>query len=143
VPPLRARGPDIRLLATRFIEQFGRRYGKPETSFTQAALQALDSHTWPGNVRELRNFIEQAVLLAQDAEIDAADLLLPKAARLATGPFAQSAADGLELAPMERDLILQALEKTSWNATQAAKILGISRDTLRYRMEKHRLARET
>ena len=142
VPPLRARGSDIELLAHRFLEQFGRRYGKPALAFAPGAFAALKAYSWPGNVRELRNIIEQTVLLAQNETIDAADLSLPQLAPPAAKHAALNVSDGVELASVERDLIRQALEKTGWNITQAARMLGISRDTLRYRIERHRLTRE-
>jgi two-component system, NtrC family, response regulator AtoC len=142
VPPLRSRGADIQLLATRFIEQFGRRYGKPQLAFTPAALEALGTHTWPGNVRELRNFIEQAVLLAQHDRIDVDDLSLPRTLAPMEPALLADAPDGIELASVEHGLIRRALERSEWNITQAARLLGISRDTLRYRMERHRISRE-
>ncbi len=142
VPPLRARGEDVLLLANRFLGEFARRYGKAGLAFTPAALDRLTRHDWPGNVRELRNLIEQAVLLARGAAIDYCDLGLPAletGARAAPEPEAPQ--ETLELAQVERDLLRQALERTGWNVTRAARILGITRDTLRYRIEKHGLAR--
>jgi len=141
VPPLRARGDDIRLLATRFIAQFARRYGKPGMSFTVAALDALVTYRWPGNVRELRNFVEQTVLLAQHDWIDAADLSLPQLPPEPTQTLLADSAGGIELASVENDLIRRALDRAGWNITQAARLLGISRDTLRYRMERHGITR--
>lgn len=141
---LRERGADSRLLAAHFLEQFGRRYGKPALAFTAAAQAALCAHDWPGNVRELRNTIEQAVLTARDEGIDAEDLLLPKAQE-ACRPFAPhgaaSASEVIPLASMECELITQGLHKSGWNVTRAAGLLGISRDTLRYRMERYQLLR--
>jgi DNA-binding NtrC family response regulator len=141
VPPLRSRGADIELLAERFLAQLGRRYGRPAMTFTPAALVALKGYRWPGNVRELRNFIEQTVLLAQRDTIDATDLSLPQPVPQMREP-GLAVTSGIELASVELDLIRQALEKTAWNITQAAQLLGISRDTLRYRIEKHRLVRD-
>ena len=144
VPALRERGADIGLLAAHFLEQFGRRYGKPALALTAAAQAALCAHDWPGNVRELRNTIEQAVLTARDEGIDAEDLLLPKAQE-ACRPFAPHGAVSecavIPLASMERELITQGLHKSGWNITRAAGLLGISRDTLRYRMERYQLLR--
>ena len=143
IPPLRARAGDVALLAVRFLEQLGHRYGKPPLAFTAGATEALQKHDWPGNVRELRNVIEQTVLLSTEPLIDVQALSLPKPAafRLTkdSGPIALG---DMELASAEIDLIRRALEKTAWNITRAAVMLGISRDTLRYRMEKHRLQRE-
>jgi two-component system, NtrC family, response regulator AtoC len=142
VPPLRARGADIILLANRFLEEFAKRYGKSGISFTPAALDRLTRHDWPGNVRELRNLIEQSVMLARSASIDYSDLGLPAVETCArAAPEAEAPQETLELAQVERDLLRQALERTGWNVTQAARILGITRDTLRYRIEKHGLAR--
>jgi len=140
VPPLRARTGDARLLAQRFLAQFAKRYGKGDLAFTPAALAAIDRHGWPGNVRELRNLAEQCVLLARAPHIDVDDLgLLPVAAEV---PAAGAAGlETLDLPQIERATVLQALERTDWNVTQAARVLGISRDTLRYRIEKHGLAR--
>jgi two-component system, NtrC family, response regulator AtoC len=142
VPPLRARGADILLLANRFLEEFARRYGKPGLAFTPAALDRLTRHDWPGNVRELRNLIEQAVLLARGTSIDYSDLGLPAVETCAAAaPEVEAPQETLELAQVERDLLRQALERTGWNVTRAARILGITRDTLRYRIDKHGLAR--
>jgi transcriptional regulator with PAS, ATPase and Fis domain len=142
VPPLRERGTDIGLLANRFLDQFARRYGKAALKFTPAAIAALSAYSWPGNVRELRNIVEQTVLIVQHDTIDATDLSLPQITPPAAIETAPTLAEGIELATVELDLIRQALEKTGWNITQAARMLGISRDTLRYRMEKHRLTRD-
>jgi DNA-binding NtrC family response regulator len=142
VPPLRARGTDIILLANRFLEEVGRRYGKPALTFTAAALDALTRHDWPGNVRELRNVIEQIVLLARHDTVDYADLGLPApSAGMCAPPEGEPPQETLELAQVERDLVRQALERTGWNVTRAARILGITRDTLRYRIDKHGLTR--
>jgi len=140
VPPLRVRGDDICMLARRFVDQCARRYAKPPLELSPAALDTLARYDWPGNVRELRNVIEQAVLLARASTIDAADLSLSVAsaqpARPSTAPGAS-----LDLAQVERELVREALERSEWNVTQAARLLGVSRDTLRYRMEKHGLMR--
>ncbi len=143
VPPLRTRGADISLLAVRFLEQLGRRYGRPSMAFTPTAMDAIRAYHWPGNVRELRNFIEQTVLIAPNETVQVGELSLPLARPMATdGGAPVSANGGNELASAELDLIRQALDKTNWNITQAALMLGVSRDTLRYRVEKHGLRRE-
>jgi two-component system, NtrC family, response regulator AtoC len=142
IPPLRERSEDIPLLAQHFLALHCRRYGKRSARLSASAEQALADHPWPGNVRELRNIIEQAVLLCE------ADLVQPEHLCLSTtsmhAPLPASAspgfpAEGVDLASVERQLLLQALERTSWNVTGAARLLGISRDTLRYRMEKFAL----
>lgn len=141
IPPLRARVGDARLLADHFLVQFARRYGKAGLAYTEEAYRAIEKHGWPGNVRELRNMVEQCVLLARSNVVDVDDLGLSAIA------FDQASEDGLprsetlELPQIERAAVLQALERTDWNVTQAARVLGISRDTLRYRIEKHGLSR--
>jgi two-component system response regulator AtoC len=140
VPPLRERTGDARLLGQMFLDRFAKRYNKSGLSFTSAALEAFDRHAWPGNIRELRNLVEQSVLLARTPELDIEDL------GLVLADPRDSAADldanaNLDLPKLERAAVVQALERTNWNITQAARMLGISRDTLRYRIEKHRLGR--
>ncbi len=138
-PPLRTLGDDIIPLARHFLQLHGARYGKPGLMFSDAALDALRSYRWPGNVRELRNVMEQVVVLAHGAIVDAADFDLQRddhAAAPTTG--AQSTA-GLNLGDAERQLLAKALEEAHWNITRAARLLGVSRDTLRYRIEKYRL----
>jgi DNA-binding NtrC family response regulator len=147
VPPLRERGPDILLLARHFVQTHCRRYGKTLRRFSTAAEAALLRYAWPGNVRELRNVMEQTVLLSQDEVITPEQfLLLPG---LAPTPLAAPTEpsrfllppQGVCLEELERDLVQQALDRTAGNVTHAAKLLGLSRDTLRYRMEKfHRKA---
>jgi len=147
VPPLRARSGDAELLAKHFLALHARRYGRPNARFTERALERIRSYSWPGNVRELRNAIEQAVLTTT-GEIDEMHLGI----RDIPEPFAAPAAapagrDGGGAMPQagkldetERSLIAQALNEARGNVTQAARLLGISRDTLRYRIEKHGLA---
>lgn len=109
-----------------------------------AALEAIAAYHWPGNVRELRNVMEQAVLIAPNETVQLGDLSLPQAMPLARDTRARLGANGNnELASAELDLIRQALDHTGWNITQAAQMLGVSRDTLRYRVEKHGLKRES
>jgi two-component system, NtrC family, response regulator AtoC len=139
VPPLRARAGDAKLLAEAFLGQFSKRYNKPGLRFSPEAIDLINKYAWPGNVRELRNVVEQTVLLARTVELDVEDLGLNISDTVYELP--PSAEQNLELPQMERAAVLQALERTDWNVTQAARVLGISRDTLRYRIEKHGLAR--
>jgi two-component system, NtrC family, response regulator AtoC len=149
--PLRERGSDILLLARHFLAQQARRYGKGELRFSAEAEKALLKHHWPGNVRELRNLVEQTVLLASEPEIQASqmafhglqDVASVTAAQPSQPSSSSPSAPGLKLDEAEHHLILQALETAAWNVTKAAQLLGISRDTLRYRMEKHGLVRES
>jgi len=151
VPPLRARGSDILLLARYFLSLHGRRYGKPGLHFGPDAERVLMGYYWPGNVRELRNMLEQTVLLATREEIAPDQLALCPV--LAPGsdperdcrPADQVAAflpkPGVSLTEAERRLVANTLERTGWNVTRAAKLLGITRDMMRYRIEKLGLVR--
>jgi two-component system, NtrC family, response regulator AtoC len=136
IPPLRERGDDVLLLAKSFIAQQTQRYSKPNLHLNEAASQALCAHDWPGNVRELRNVIERAVLLCRTHILQATDLGLT----LDISPVAASPSSGnTSLEMIERQHLIRALEDSQWNVTRAARALDISRDTLRYRIEKHGL----
>jgi DNA-binding NtrC family response regulator len=143
-PPLRDRGEDILLLARHFLRISSARYGKRDLAFTPRAEQLLLAYTWPGNVRELRNAIEQSVLLTHGESVDAAQLAFCEtlgdmdSGAGAEGCFALPVS-GLDLEEVERDLVTQALARTSGNVTQSARLLGISRDALRYRIDKFKL----
>lgn len=149
LPPLRERGEDIALLTQAFLVNLGRRYGRAGLRLTPVAEQALRRYTWPGNVRELRNSIEHAVLLADEGVIDLGHLALcpallpmPSHDDPTLFPDPDFPEEGIDLEKLEQRLIVQALRKTGWNVTRAAKLLSLSRDTLRYRMEKYRLSAE-
>ncbi len=147
VPPLRERGNDILLLAEHFLAVHGKRYGKHKMRFSHATEEALLRYSWPGNVRELRNSLEQTVLLAQDHVIEPGQLVLsPQLAQRSEPGLPTTYTDqvpllagGVNLAALEHRVVVQALEKTGGNVTKAAKLLGLSRDTLRYRLEKYQL----
>ena len=111
---------------------------------TEAAAKLLMSHDWPGNVRELRNAIERAMILEEGASITAASLPIAISRPDGTMPAGNAIgmaipADGLSLEDNERSLLVRALEKTDGNQTQAARLLRITRDTLRYKMKKFNL----
>ena len=151
LPPLRTRGDDIRMLAEHVLHLQATRYGKPKLIFTTAAMQLLLSYAWPGNVRELRNVIEQSVIMSHGDAIDVGDLSFHRTiVEESTEPVAApqwmltqpTPTDlGFNLPDLERRLVNDALRQTAWNVTKAAKLLGLSRDTLRYRMEKFNLSR--
>ncbi len=144
LPPLRAREDDVILLAEHFLADHRRRYGRPNLRIDPTAEAALRQHPWAGNVRELRNTMEQAALLTVGDHIRAADLNLREPPWLAAEPGGPGAAPepGATLASIERDLIVNALNRMGGNVTMAAQELGITRDTMRYRMEKHKLRRD-
>ena len=145
VPALRERGDDILELARHFLLVQCRRYGKPLLQLSNEAAARLLCYLWPGNVRELRNVVEQIVLLAPQKIITAEQLpLLPGFGRdlYATTPEPGRFVlppHGVNLTEVERDLVQQALERTDGNVTQAARLLGLSRDTMRYRLEKYKI----
>lgn len=150
MPPLRETGDDILRIAKFYLQSHAKRYGKKELHFSPAAEDALLQHGWPGNVRELRNMLEQTVLLAQDAAIAPEQLAFgsrraqdDSARREVPGQFGPAAArrDPSRLADVEQELVAKTLEKTDWNISKSAKLLGLSRDMLRYRIEKYGFAR--
>lgn len=140
MPPLRERGDDVLLLAQRFVTQTARRYALVEPVIQKDARTALLRYHWPGNVRELKHLIERALLLCQGRDIGPADLGLgtpaerPSAANESSSPIASMTLD-----EAERWMIEHALEKARGNVSQAARRLGVSRMTLRYRIDKHGL----
>ncbi len=144
LPPLRERGADILLLAQHFLQHHAQRYGTTTPTLTTGAAEALMQHRWPGNVRELRNVLEQAVLLHPGAMIEAEHLVLSRSGlSQPTAPVSEArpaVAGDQSLTQIERQALLQALEGNHWNVSRAARALGISRDTLRYRIDKHGLA---
>ncbi len=146
LPALRERGGDILTLARHFLRSHAVRYGKSPPALTVEAEKALMAHPWPGNVRELRNVLEQAVLLGVGAVIDAQHMALPQAVRAtpaasAPGPASQAAPSSpATLVEVERAALVQALDRTGWNVSRAARLLGVTRDTLRYRIDKHGLS---
>lgn len=136
MPPLRERGDDVLLLARHFAQQTARRYGLPHREYSVDAVQSMREYPWPGNVRELKHQISRGVLLSRGDEITAADLALPFVDGIAgQDKAASSAATTLEEA--EKMLILNALKQSGGNVSEAARLLGITRMTIRYRMEKH------
>jgi two-component system response regulator AtoC len=139
IPVLHDRGEDILLLADHYLALHAKRYGREGLMLAPEVRRALLRHRWPGNVRELRNVMEQAVLMAAGPVLESVDLdWLPAAGK---GPPAiPSPVAALNLEQVERETLLKALESCRWNVSQAARILGITRDALRYRIEKHGLS---
>jgi DNA-binding NtrC family response regulator len=130
VPPLRERVADIVPLAEYFLQKHSQ-----AASFSEAAKAALRSHPWPGNIRELQNAIVQAAITAQEYEIQAEDLPpLERSAAMRASPASDFSLDGVE-----RQTILEALEKTAGHHQKAADLLGISRRTLSRKLKLYRL----
>ena len=137
LPPLRERKEDIDLLGKRFLEQFAAQHKLPVACLAKEARQYLQRHAWLGNVRELRNLCERLSILLAGREIGVTNLPLDirSATPLGNVPFNLPEA-GVNLEALERDLLSQALERTQNNKTHAARLLGISRDALNYRLKK-------
>ena len=140
VPPLREREGDIPLLVHHFIDKLARDLGRPIGGIEPDALARLDGYDWPGNIRELRNVIERAVILCRTDRIEVGDLPRELARGQVGTPAWQGSfvlpEGGIDLAALERDLVLQALERSGGNQSEAARLLGIGRYALRYRMDK-------
>lgn len=138
LPPLREREEDLSLLAQHFITEFGREFRKPVVSVDKDVYEKLHSYSWPGNVRELRNVIERAVLLSKGDTLDVSDIVLGHR-DLSISLDAQGftlPSGGIDIRELENSLIRQALARSENNQTKAAKLLHLSRDTFRYRLEK-------
>jgi DNA-binding NtrC family response regulator len=145
LPPLRDRDGDILLLARHFLARSASRYGLPPKVLTPAAEAMLLAYPWPGNVRELAHVAERAVLLHAGDTVEPRHLELAAAVGSASvalgegGVQVDFSAGGIVLEEVERQIILQALKAAGWDRSRAAKLLGISRETLRYRIEKFKL----
>lgn len=139
LPPLRDRGADVVHLAEHFLARACRDYGLPGKTLGADARAALAAHSWPGNVRELGNVMERVALLAEAEQVTAAMLGLP-AGSLAVGATTADDAGDRDADPAtagERQALLDALRVANGNVSRAAARLGISRNTIRYRLEKH------
>jgi len=146
IPPLRERRGDIPLLARHYLERSTRQYGLPPKALASEALEALAAYAWPGNVRELAHVMERAVLLHGDAAVRPEHLGLPAGKERAQvtvkpggGVQVDFSAGSIVLDEVERQLIAEALQAAGWNRARAAQLLGITKETLRYRIERHDL----
>jgi two-component system NtrC family response regulator len=140
LPPLRERRDDIPLL----IRHFTAKHGGGKVAFAPEALAVLREYPWPGNVRELENTVERLLILRNSDVIGAADLPDKIAGRtsLGRGRVVNLPPDGYSLEELEREVVLEALERNAWNQTKAARFLRIPRHTLIYRMEKYSITQE-
>jgi len=147
VPALRERSADIPEIADAILARLARRVGGAAPRVSDDALRMLESYAFPGNVRELENVLERALTLSTGGEISAEHVRLRSAARpttpepaappaAPTATIEAGAALGSHLESIERDAIIKALEKTRYNKTAAAKLLGMSFRALRYRIKK-------
>ncbi|MBX3402143.1 MAG: sigma-54-dependent Fis family transcriptional regulator [Phycisphaeraceae bacterium] len=149
IPALRERGNDAATIAQASLERFCRQFGRPAVSLSDAGRAAVLAHDWPGNVRELVNACQRAAMLCAGSECEPADLGLAPAAQ--TGAGTPPRVGGGELtfdfvggihraADVERELIIQALRFTRGNVSRAARLIGMQRSSLRYRIERYQLA---
>lgn len=141
MPPLRERELDVMLLAQHFAAQTARRYGMANPNFSAEAMKMIQRYSWPGNVRELRHQVSRAVLLCQENHITELDLALPmfQASAPSQGHDYGQANPQTKLDEAEKTLLLQALAESRNNVSEAARKLGITRMTMRYRMDKHHI----
>ncbi len=145
LPPLRERKDDIPVLAKYFINEFNREFRKNFKGISKETERCFLNHPWPGNVRELKNVIERIMILESE------DYILPEhlpvelmADKGVVSPLVKEMeikipASGIAIEKVERELIKHALEMTKGNQTKAARMLNLTRDALRYRMQKYGL----
>ncbi|MGA9496311.1 MAG: sigma-54 dependent transcriptional regulator [Terriglobales bacterium] len=139
IPPLREHKEDIPGLANLFLARFAKESGRPETitGIAPAAMQLLTAHYWPGNVRELQNVIERACALASGNQLEDSDIQLDTPRNRAGGGASDRfLPDGMTLDQWEDEMIREALKRAGGNKSQAARLLGLSRNALRYRLSK-------
>src|SRR5258706_2212758 len=134
IPPLRARREDIPFLAGHFLHRLAAENDCAIETITEAAIKKLTEYHWPGNVRELQNVIERSLVLCSGTTLDAGDIKLETAPR----PRAQTGdhllPDGMTLDEYEQSIIREALQRAEGNKSQAARLLGLTRNALRYRL---------
>ena len=134
IPPLRARRDDIAFLAEHFVKALAADNGSPVQSITEAAIKKLTDYHWPGNVRELQNVIERSLVLCSGTILDAQDIKLETAPRPRVQTGEHLLPDGMTLDEYEQSIIREALQRAEGNKSQAARLLGLSRNALRYRL---------
>ena len=148
VPPLRDRSDDIPLLVRHFVETHAKNMGRPPLETSPETMEALLNYVWPGNVRELQNALERTVALCPGERLELADLP-PNISNFVAAPRASLSElpdGGVDLealvAEIEKDLIKQALQQTRFSQKRAAKLLGLTPRSLRYRLQKYELDTE-
>ncbi len=139
LPSLKERRNDLIELVDYYLDQFCCEQGRGELSFSKEALELMNQYAWPGNIRELRNVLERIVLTCRKNIITTE--MLPEKIQSQASMKELNDADSFDLPAQERHLILSALEQCSWNQSESARKLGISRNTLRYRMKKYTIKR--
>ena len=141
LPPLRAHADDIPALVNYFVDAYNTEFRKRVVGVAGDAMRRLQAYGWPGNIRELRNAVERAMLLSAGSELVAADFPVVSGAGARLTESVELPPAGVNLEQLERSLVVQALERSGWNQTKAATLLGLNRDQIRYRIEKFKLER--
>jgi DNA-binding NtrC family response regulator len=139
LPPLRARVDDIRPLVHYFVDAYNTEFRKRVSGVSGDAMRQLQTYGWPGNIRELRNAVERAMLLVEGNELTADQFPVAAGAGVRLDEAVALPPTGINLEQLERSLVVQALERSGWNQTRAAGLLGLNRDQIRYRIEKFKL----
>ena len=136
LPPLRERKQDIPALAQHFLERYAEDTGNRVRGLTSGAIEKLESYHWPGNVRELENIIQRAMVLAPGEIIEAEDIRLDNKGKAVTAPAGEIGflPAGMTLDEFEQELIREAMRRSDDNKSQAARLLGLTRNALRYRL---------
>ena len=141
IPPLRERASDVERLIKHFTAHFTEEHGMAPPKFSKASINLLSKYSWPGNVRELRNLCERLAVLLPGNTIEPANLPFEFTSNTAAvandHPSFSLPESGLDLETLEIDLINQALKRTNGNRSKSARLLGLSRDTLLYRIHKY------
>jgi DNA-binding NtrC family response regulator len=134
IPSLRERKQDIPFLANHFVHKLAADTGSRVESITDAAMEKLMQYHWPGNVRELENVIERSLVMCAGTQLDAADIKLENAPRARPQTENNFLPEGMTLDTYEQELIREALRRADGNKSQAARLLGLTRNALRYRL---------
>lgn len=142
VPPLRERRSDIPLLVEHFVEKYSKLYGLPIKRVSEELMREFKSQVWPGNVRQLENMVQRGVILSAEREVISpkdvvADFFVDAEQEVPTGINA-AAEEGLTIADMEREMILETLELTDHNQKETAERLGVSARTIRNKLKRYR-----
>jgi len=139
LPPLRGRADDIPALVHYFVDAYNAEFRKRVRGVDDQAMRVLKAYGWPGNIRELRNAVERAMLLVDGDQLTVDQFPVATGAGARLTEAVELPATGIDLEQLERSLVVQALERSAWNQTRAAGLLGLNRDQIRYRIEKFKL----
>ena len=139
MPALRQRSDDIPRLIAYYVDSYNTEFRKRIRRVAPSAMDRLKAYPWPGNVRELRNAVERAMLLAEGDELTLDHFPVVEKRTGDLNESVELPASGIDLEQLERSLVIQALQRSGWNQTRAAALLGVNRDQIRYRIEKFKL----